>query len=43
MELLRFLNLNGTTLVVVTHDPTLMHYSNRNVKLIDGEISNENS
>ncbi|AKB51617.1 Cell division transporter, ATP-binding protein FtsE [Methanosarcina barkeri str. Wiesmoor] len=43
MELLRFLNLNGTTMVVVTHDPTLMHYSNRNVKLIDGEISNENS
>lgn len=43
MELLRFLNLNGTTLVVVTHDPALMHYSNRNVKLIDDEISNENS
>lgn len=43
MELLRFLNLNGTTMVVVTHDPALMHYSNRNVKLIDGEISNENS
>jgi putative ABC transport system ATP-binding protein len=43
MELLRFLNLNGTTMVVVTHDPTIMHYSNRNIQLIDGEISNENS
>jgi putative ABC transport system ATP-binding protein len=43
MELLRFLNLNGTTMVVVTHDPTIMHYSNRNIQLIDGEISNEDS
>lgn len=43
MELLNFLNLNGTTIVVVTHDPTLMNYSNRNIRLIDGEISNENS
>ncbi|RPJ78113.1 MAG: ABC transporter ATP-binding protein [Alphaproteobacteria bacterium] len=43
MELLSFLNLNGTTMVIVTHDPSLMHYSNRNIKLIDGEISNENS
>jgi putative ABC transport system ATP-binding protein len=43
MELLSSLNLNGTTMVVVTHDPTLMHYSNRNIDLIDGEIANENS
>jgi putative ABC transport system ATP-binding protein len=43
MELLNFLNLNGTTVVVVTHDPTLLNYSNRNIRLIDGEISNENS
>jgi putative ABC transport system ATP-binding protein len=41
MELLCFLNLNGTTMVVVTHDPKLMDYSNRNIKLVDGEISNE--
>ena len=43
MELLSFLNLNGTTMVVVTHDPTLMNYSNRNIRLIDGEVSNEKS
>jgi putative ABC transport system ATP-binding protein len=43
MELLSFLNLNGTTLVVVTHDPTLMRYSNRNIQLVDGEISNESN
>ncbi len=43
MELLKFLNLNGTTVVVVTHDPALMNYSNRNIRLIDGEISNEKS
>jgi putative ABC transport system ATP-binding protein len=41
MELLRFLNLSGTTMIVVTHDPTLMSYSNRNIKLVDGEIFNE--
>jgi putative ABC transport system ATP-binding protein len=43
MELLKFLNLNGTTVVVVTHDPALMNYSNRNIRLIDGEVSNEKS
>lgn len=43
MELLNYLNLNGTTVVVVTHDPTLLNYSNRNIRLIDGEISNENN
>jgi putative ABC transport system ATP-binding protein len=43
MELLNYLNLNGTTVVVVTHDPALLDYSNRNIRLIDGEISNENS
>lgn len=43
MELLNYLNHNGTTVVVVTHDPTLMSYSNRNIRLIDGEISNESN
>lgn len=43
MELLSFLNANGTTVIVVTHDLTLMHYSNRYIKLIDGEILNEGS
>lgn len=43
MELLSLLNANGTTVVVVTHDSTLIHYSNRYIKLIDGEILNENS
>lgn len=42
MELLSLLNANGTTIVVVTHDSTLKLYSNRNIKLIDGEILNEN-
>lgn len=41
MELLNTLNIDGTTMIVVTHDPKLMNYSNRSIMLIDGEISNE--
>lgn len=38
MELLRELNSQGTTIIVVTHDPKIVAYSKRNITLRDGEI-----
>lgn len=41
MELLEQINANGTTIVMVTHDPELAHRADRNVHLIDGCVSGE--
>lgn len=34
---------SGTTVVIVTHDPELSHYTNRAVTLIDGEIASNHA
>ncbi|OPY21967.1 MAG: putative ABC transporter ATP-binding protein [Methanomethylovorans sp. PtaU1.Bin093] len=38
MDLLSELNLHGTTVIVVTHDPKIAAYANTNIVLRDGEI-----
>ena len=42
MELLAVLNEEGKTLVVVTHDTAVLEYSRRTVRMLDGEIADEN-
>ena len=42
MELLIQLNKEGKTLVVITHDQKIAGYSKRIVRLLDGEIVDEN-
>jgi putative ABC transport system ATP-binding protein len=39
MDLLEQINEMGTTIVLVTHDPELARRAQRNVHLIDGQIS----
>jgi putative ABC transport system ATP-binding protein len=39
MELLEELNSQGTTIVMVTHDPELAARARRNVHIVDGQIS----
>ena len=39
MELLETINQQGTTIIMVTHDPELARRASRNVQLLDGEIS----
>jgi len=39
MELLEDINTNGTTVVMVTHDPALAERADRNIHLIDGQVS----
>jgi len=39
MELLEDIHANGTTIVMVTHDPDLAHRADRNIHLIDGRVS----
>jgi len=43
MELLRSLNKDGTTIVMVTHSPTHADYAHRIVNLFDGHIVTENT
>lgn len=38
MTLLREINQNGTTIIMVTHDPELAARSDRNVHILDGQI-----
>ena len=38
MELLRSLNAEGTTIVMVTHSPAHADYARRTVNLFDGHI-----
>lgn len=39
MELLHNLNQEGTTIIMVTHDPDQAREVNRNIQIIDGQIS----
>jgi putative ABC transport system ATP-binding protein len=39
MELLEEINAQGTTILMVTHDPELALRSQRNVHIIDGQVS----
>jgi putative ABC transport system ATP-binding protein len=39
MELLEEINGQGTTIVMVTHDPELAQRAQRNVHIIDGQVS----
>jgi putative ABC transport system ATP-binding protein len=39
MDLLEEINGNGTTIVMVTHDPELARRAHRNVQLLDGQIA----
>jgi len=39
MELLEEINVNGTTIIMVTHDPELAVRAQRNVHIIDGQVS----
>jgi putative ABC transport system ATP-binding protein len=39
MELLEEINAQGTTILMVTHDPELATRSQRNVHIIDGQVS----
>jgi putative ABC transport system ATP-binding protein len=43
MELLRSLNKEGTTIVMVTHSPSHADYAHRVVNLFDGHIVTENT
>ena len=39
MDLLKSINHEGTTIVMVTHDPDLAHQANRNIHILDGRAS----
>ena len=39
MDLLEEINANGTTIVMVTHDPELARRAHRNIQLLDGQIA----
>jgi putative ABC transport system ATP-binding protein len=39
MELLEEINASGTTIIMVTHDPELAVRAQRNVHIIDGQVS----
>jgi len=40
MELISEINQNGTTIIMVTHDPALAEMASRNVHILDGRVSN---
>ena len=40
MELISGINHNGTTIIMVTHDPALAEMASRNVHILDGRVSN---
>jgi len=42
MELISDINRNGTTIIMVTHDPELAEMASRNVHILDGRVSNGN-
>lgn len=39
MDLIRKINMRGTTIIMVTHDPTLARMAGRNVHIRDGQVS----
>jgi putative ABC transport system ATP-binding protein len=40
MELISEINRDGTTIIMVTHDPVLAEMANRNVHILDGRVAN---
>ena len=38
MDLMTELNRNGTTIIMVTHDPHIAEYSRRTIRIADGRI-----
>ena len=40
MELISEINREGTTIIMVTHDPALAEMASRNVHILDGRVSN---
>ena len=40
MELISEIHQGGTTIIMVTHDPTLADMASRNVHILDGRVSN---
>jgi putative ABC transport system ATP-binding protein len=42
MELISEINRNGTTIIMVTHDPALAEMASRNVHILDGRVSDAN-
>jgi putative ABC transport system ATP-binding protein len=40
MEILRGLNREGHTIVIITHEPDIAQFAKRQIKLIDGQITN---
>ena len=43
MELISEINSNGTTIIMVTHDPALAEMASRNVHILDGRVSDNTS
>lgn len=43
MELLHEINAAGTTIIMVTHDPSLSTQSHRNVHILDGQVQSDNT
>jgi ABC-type lipoprotein export system ATPase subunit len=39
MDLLHEINDDGTTIIMVTHDPELVSRAQRNIRIFDGEVS----
>ena len=39
MDLLEKINADGTTVVMVTHDPELARRAHRNIQLLDGQVT----
>ncbi|SFB87814.1 ABC transporter ATP-binding protein [Pseudoalteromonas denitrificans] len=39
MDLLQDINKKGTTIIMVTHDPELARRANRNIQILDGQVS----
>lgn len=43
MELLHDINAAGTTIIMVTHDPSLATQSHRNIHILDGQVQSDNT
>ena len=41
MELLKYVNGFGKTIVIVTHDPSIIHYGNRHWYLNQGQVQHD--